>query len=126
VRACFVSSSAWEGLPTVLMEALACGCPIVSTDCPSGPREILESGAFGLLVPVGDDEALAEGIIRALTLPADRRRLRERAQIFSLHAAVDLYLKVLLGRCQSPPPAVQQLTTLLHGDGVFAASGLAL
>jgi glycosyltransferase involved in cell wall biosynthesis len=87
------------------MEALACGCPIVSTDCPSGPREILEGGAFGLLVPMGDDEALAEGIIRALTLPADRRRLRERAQIFSLHAAVDLYLKVLLGRCQ--PAALQ-------------------
>jgi glycosyltransferase involved in cell wall biosynthesis len=93
----FVLSSAWEGLPTVLLEALACGCPIVSTDCPSGPTEILDGGAFGPLVRVGDDEALAEGIIRALASPADRGRLRERAQIFSVHTAVDRYLKVLLG-----------------------------
>jgi glycosyltransferase involved in cell wall biosynthesis len=101
----FVLSSAWEGLPTVLLEALACGCPVVSTDCPSGPTEILDGGAFGPLVRVGDDEALAEGIIRALALPADRERLRERAQIFSVHTAVDRYLKVLLGRWQ--PAALQ-------------------
>ena len=92
----FVLSSAWEGFGNVLVEALACGCPIVSTDCPSGPREILDGGAFGPLVPVGDDEALADGIIHALALPADRGRLRERAQIFSVHAAVDRYLEVLL------------------------------
>ena len=75
----FVLSSAWEGFGNVLVEALACGCPIVSTDCPRGPREILDGGAFGPLVPVGDDEALADGIIHALALPADRGRLRERA-----------------------------------------------
>jgi hypothetical protein len=56
-------------------------------------------------VRVGDDEALAEGIIRALASPADRGRLRERAQIFSVHTAVDRYLKVLLGRWQ--PAALQ-------------------
>jgi glycosyltransferase involved in cell wall biosynthesis len=92
----FVLSSAWEGFGNVLVEALACGCPIVSTDCPNGPREILDGGAIGPLVPVGDDEALADGIMHALALPADRRRLRERAQMFSVHAAVERYLDVLL------------------------------
>jgi glycosyltransferase involved in cell wall biosynthesis len=91
----FVLSSAWEGLPTVLMEALACGCPIVSTDCPSGPREILDGASFGELVRVGDDMALAEAILRALASPADRSRLRARAQSFSVDAAVEGYLALI-------------------------------
>ena len=55
------------GLPSVLIEALAVGCPVVSTDCPSGPREILDDGKYGRLVRVDDDGALAEGIAAALT-----------------------------------------------------------
>jgi glycosyltransferase involved in cell wall biosynthesis len=94
--AVFVLSSAWEGLPAVLIEALACGCPVVSTDCPSGPAEILEHGQYGTLVPVGDDGALASAILSALTLPPDRERLRARAAMFSLDRAVDRYLEVLL------------------------------
>jgi len=62
----FALSSRFEGLPTVLIEALAAGTPIVSTDCPSGPDEILEGGKWGRLVPVGDSAALASGLIEAL------------------------------------------------------------
>jgi glycosyltransferase involved in cell wall biosynthesis len=91
-----VMSSRFEGLPTVLIEALACGCPVVSTDCPSGPREILEDGKWGRLVPVGDEAALAEAMDEALAETHDPERLRRRAQDFSVEKAVDEYLDVLL------------------------------
>jgi glycosyltransferase involved in cell wall biosynthesis len=95
----FVLSSAWEALPTVLVEALACGCPVVATDCRSGPREILDNGRYGRLVPVGDHEALAKAILETLDnpdFPADRQTRLQRAMEFSVDAAVDKYLKVLL------------------------------
>ena len=95
--AVFGLSSAWEGLPTVVIEALACGCPIVSTDCPSGPAEILDGGMYGRLVPVGDDAALANAILATLDNPPPRDRLRDRAQLFSVDCAVERYLDVLLG-----------------------------
>ena len=65
----FALSSAWEGLPTVLIEALALGAPIVSTDCRSGPREILQGGRYGRLVPVGDPVVMAEALLGALEDP---------------------------------------------------------
>jgi glycosyltransferase involved in cell wall biosynthesis len=62
----FVLSSRWEGLPTVLVEALYCGVPVVATNCPSGPREILQDGRYGSLVPVGNVESMAEAIVAVL------------------------------------------------------------
>jgi glycosyltransferase involved in cell wall biosynthesis len=93
--AVFVLSSAWEGLPGVVIEALACGCPVVSTDCPSGPREILADGAIGPLVPVHDDRALAGAILAILTAPPDRAKLFRRAEAFRIDTGVDAYLRVL-------------------------------
>jgi glycosyltransferase involved in cell wall biosynthesis len=75
---------------------MACGTPVVSTDCPSGPAEILEDGKWGRLVPVGDAEALAEAILATLaeTNPPDVAR---RARDFGVDQAVDGYLRVMLG-----------------------------
>lgn len=94
----YVLSSKWEGLPGALIQALACGCPVVSTDCPSGPREILENGRFGTLAEVGDAEGLAAAITQALDAPSDKDRLKERAAAFSTEAVVPRYLKVLLAQ----------------------------
>jgi glycosyltransferase involved in cell wall biosynthesis len=91
----YVMSSAWEGLPTVLIEALACGCPVVSTNCPSGPAEILENGRFGALVPVGDDAALAEAIIDYIKNPPDKNILMSRGQEFSLEHAAEEYIGLI-------------------------------
>jgi glycosyltransferase involved in cell wall biosynthesis len=105
----FVMSSAWEGLPTALIEALACGCPVVSTDCPSGPAEILDKGRYGRLVPVGDHQALAEGIMEALDSPPSAALLEERANYFSLADSVDRYEKLLVmaGEPEAVPGSTQ-------------------
>ena len=90
-----VLSSDYEGLPSVPIQALACGCPVVTTDCPSGPREILDDGTWGRLVPVGDEEALAEAITESLNETHDPEYLRQRAMDFSVDKAVDNYLDTL-------------------------------
>ena len=89
----FVLSSQHEGLPGALIQALACGCPAVSTDCPTGPSEILEDPS--LLAPVGDPEALAQVMLRALSRPADKAALRARAACFSVERAVEEYDRLI-------------------------------
>ena len=95
----FVLSSALEGLPTVLIEALACGCPVVSTNCPSGPAEILENGRFGTLVPVGDNAALAEAIFHCIKNPPDKNILMARGQEFSIEHATEEYIALAKRLC---------------------------
>ena len=94
--AVFVLSSVWEGLPNVLIEAMAVGTPVVSTDCPSGPAEILERGEWGRLVPIGDVEEMATAIIATLNDP-NHPDVSKRAQHFGVEKSVQAYLEVLLG-----------------------------
>jgi glycosyltransferase involved in cell wall biosynthesis len=95
----FVLSSDWEGLPTVLIEALAFGTPVVSTDCPSGPREILCGGQFGYLVPMSNADALATAMAESLTATHDVIALKARAQDFDIDKAVVQYEALLFKRC---------------------------
>jgi glycosyltransferase involved in cell wall biosynthesis len=91
----FVLSSRYEGFGNVLVEALACGCPIVATNCVGGPADILEGGRFGRLVPVGDREAMARAILEALDTRADGDALRRRALDFHVDRIVERYCEVL-------------------------------
>lgn len=87
-----VMCSDWEGLPTVLIEAMACGTPVVSTDCPHGPREILENGRYGELVPVDNEELLACAIERTIQAPVDKKTLVQSAQRYSVEASRSAFL----------------------------------
>ncbi len=96
--ALFVLSSSYEGLPTVLIEALALGVPVVSTSCPSGPAEILQGGRFGELVEVGDEQGLAEAMLRSLQRPRGAENSVLAWQPYQLDRVVRQYLELLLPR----------------------------
>lgn len=91
----FILSSLWEGLPTVLIEAMACGCPVIATDCPSGPHEILEAGKYGHLVPVGDAVAISNAMLEVLETPVNRDMLLQRGMFFSAEKSVSEYMALL-------------------------------
>ncbi len=91
----FALSSIFEGFGNVVAEAMATGTSIVSTDCESGPAEILMDGKYGKLVPVGDARALADAIATTLDHPTSPEVLKQRAQAFSLDCVVDQYIHVL-------------------------------
>jgi glycosyltransferase involved in cell wall biosynthesis len=93
--AVFVLSSIYEGLPNVLIEAMAAGTPVVSTDCPSGPAEILSNGKYGELIPVGDSEKMAAAIMRALD---EKRKAIDPAWLgqFTVEVAAQKYIDLLM------------------------------
>jgi glycosyltransferase involved in cell wall biosynthesis len=88
-------SSRVEGMPTVIVEALACGIPIVATDCPHGPAELLGDGAYGRLVTVGDAGAFADALAATLAEPRDPERQRSRAAEFAVDRAVEHYVRLI-------------------------------
>lgn len=83
-----------EGFGNVLVEAMACGTPVVSTDCAYGPSEILADGKYGKLVPVGNAFALADALLSTLDAPMDATVLRSRGRSFSVKASMDEYLSL--------------------------------
>ncbi len=93
----FVLTSAWEGSPVVLTEALALGAPVVATDCPSGPSEILANGLHGKLVPVGDARALARAMLATLADPPEKTKSMEAAGAYNVENSSRQYLNILFG-----------------------------
>lgn len=91
----FVLSSIHEGMPNVLIQAMACGTPVVSMDCPSGPREVLEDGRWGPLVPVGDVRALADAILATIDRPLPASSLTTRAAAFSAAVSIRAYVRLI-------------------------------
>jgi glycosyltransferase involved in cell wall biosynthesis len=91
----FVLSSHAEGLPNVLVEAIMCGCTAVSTDCPTGPREVLQDGKCGYLVPIRDPLSMADGIERALDHPIPSQLLADAVKPFSEEAVLKRHFEIL-------------------------------
>ena len=90
-----VCASVYEGLGNAIIEALACGTPVVSTDCPYGPSEILHGGRFGVLTPVGDAPAMAAAISETLNAAPDRAALMARGLNYTAERAAERFLEIV-------------------------------
>ena len=90
-----VCASIYEGLCNAIIEALACGTPVVSTNCRYGPREILQGGRYGTLTPVGDAEAMAAAVAAAMTEVPDREFLMARGLDYTPARAADRFLEII-------------------------------
>jgi glycosyltransferase involved in cell wall biosynthesis len=90
-----VCASIYEGLCNAIIEALACGTAVVSTDCPYGPAEILQDGRYGTLIPIGDAAAMAVAIEAALLEVQDRTALMARGRNYTAARAADRFLEIL-------------------------------
>lgn len=97
----FVLPSWYEGFGMVLIEAMACGCPIVSTDCPSGPAEILDEGTYGSLVPIQVPGEMADAISSVLASPPNPRIIMDRADDFAVDTIVSEYEQVFFANQKS-------------------------
>jgi glycosyltransferase involved in cell wall biosynthesis len=93
--ATFVCPSLFEGFGNAIVEAMACGMTVISTDCPYGPSEILEHGRYGYLVPIGDADAIAEAMAKAIDHPLDPATIRNRAAMFSFEQSVNHYADMI-------------------------------
>jgi glycosyltransferase involved in cell wall biosynthesis len=93
--AVFALSSAWEGFGNALIEAMACGTPVIATDCTTGPAELLDDGRYGPLVPVGNDQALADAVCEMLDRPKAAALLAARADVFAAPIALQKFEKLL-------------------------------
>ncbi|MDD4527926.1 MAG: glycosyltransferase [Candidatus Margulisbacteria bacterium] len=91
----FVLSSTYEGFGNVIVEALAVGIPVVSSDCPGGPKEILDNGKYGKLIPINDEDAMADALISTLRANIDKKMLIERSKLYSIKKITDEYCEVI-------------------------------
>jgi glycosyltransferase involved in cell wall biosynthesis len=107
-----VCASVYEGLGNAIVEALACGTPVVSTDCPYGPREILQGGRYGTLTPVGDAAAMAAAIDEALTATPMRGSLMARGLHYTPAHAAERFLEIVADLQPLPARAKGRLTIL--------------
>lgn len=120
----FALSSRFEGLPNVVIEALACGRSVVATDAPGGTAEILEGGRYGHLVAVGDAQALARALLDAVEMPADPATQKARAADFGWEASLAAYEALLTGEAQAEADVPRRLRgdAPQHGGGMVKAA----